>query len=345
MPRHRWDPIASRVRVVHPVRVGEGLTPDQARGNRYARTSSGLYVPAGTDRGIAQQRIIEEAARLPPYAAITGWAACLLHGAAWFDGLATDGVTPLPVGVVVGPRGGVRRHAGLVVSFERLPEWEVWIRYGVRVARPERAVFDEMRRHDEREALVVLESGLSGRITSVERMAAFAAGHRSARRFAVVAWALPRARGHARSPMEVRVRTVAEEDAGWPRLLVNRVVLDADGRRIGEVDLVDPHDEAAIEIDGADHRDGDRQAWDITKEEALRQAGFEVTRATGRQALDPLTLAPRLRAVRERALERPTRPRRWRLEQQSFDLDAWLCEREETAMFHANLPEPEADAG
>src|SRR5687767_4620351 len=167
----------------------------------------------------------------------------------------------------------------------------------VRTVAPERAVFDEMRRHDEREALVVLECALAGRITSLPRFEAFARAHRSARRFVVVQWALPRARGGVRSPMEVRVRTVAEEDAGWPRLLVNRVVLRSDGWRIGEVDLIDPEAEAAIEVDGADHRDAERQAWDITKEEALRTAGFEVTRATGRQALDPVVLGPRLAAV------------------------------------------------
>jgi hypothetical protein len=339
VPRHRWDPISPYVRVVRPVRVGADLTPDRARGRGYVRTSRGLYVPSSVDRGLAQQRVVEVAARLPASAAITGWAACLLHGAAWFDGLARDGRTELPVGVAVGARGGVRRQSDVAVSFERLPEWEVWRRYGVRVTRPERAVFDEMRRQGEREALVVLESALAGRITSLERFRAFALAHRSARRYAVVAWALPRARGGARSPAEVRVRTVAEEDAGWPRLLVNRVVLGPAGEGLGEVDLVDEEDSAAIEVDGADHRDGTQQAWDITKEEGLRQVGLEVARVTGRQALEPDTLAPRLRAVRGRALARDRATRTWRLAPQSFDLEQWLVDREETALFHENLPQ------
>ena len=336
MPRHRWDPVAPYVRVVHPLHVGVDLTPDQARGRRFVRTARGLYVPSDTDRLLAQQRVVEVAARMPASAAITGWAACLLHGAAWFDGLAPDGRTRLPVGVAVGPRGGVRRGADVAISFEQLPEWEVWHRYGVRVARPERAVFDEMRRHDEREALVVLESALAGRITSLERFSAYARRHRSARRYAVVAWALPRARGGVRSPAEVRVRTVAEEDAGWPRLMVNPVVLTGEGRRIGEVDLVDTAAAAAIEVDGADHRDGEQQAWDITKEEALRRTGLEVTRATGRQALDRATLAPRLVDVRARALA-AARDQSWRLAPHSFDLEAWLTEREATALVHEHL--------
>ena len=47
------------------------------------------------------------------------------------------------------------------------------------------------------------------------------------------------------------MRTVAEEDAGWSRLLVNRVVLRSDGGRIGEVDLIDREVDAVIEVDGA----------------------------------------------------------------------------------------------
>ncbi|GAA5104865.1 hypothetical protein GCM10023339_00180 [Alloalcanivorax gelatiniphagus] len=329
--------MAPRARVVHPRRVGEGLTPGQARGPGWVRTGSALFVPSHIDRSSAEQRIIEEAARWPTYAAVTGWAACLLHGAAWCDGLALDGRTELPVGVVVGPRGGVRPHPGRAVSYEALPEWEVSERYGIRVVRPERAVLDEMRRHDEREALVVLESALAGRITSLARFAAFARAHRSVRRFEVVRWALPRARAGVRSPMETRVRTIAEEDAGWPRLLVNRVVLRTDGSRIGEVDLVAEDIGAAIEVDGADHRDAARQAWDITKEEALKDVGFEVTRATGRQALDPVVLAPRLVAVRRRAEARTSGRRTWRLKSEGVDLESWLREREETATYYENL--------
>ncbi|HEV2797145.1 MAG TPA: hypothetical protein VGV65_05955 [Nocardioides sp.] len=339
MARHRWDPVAPRVRVVHPRALGDDLTPGRARGPAWVRTGDGLYVPRDVDRSLTPQRVVEWAARMPSYAAVTGWAACLLHGAAFLDGLAVGGATELPVGIVVGTRGSMRRHEGVSVSFERMPEWHVVRRYGVRVVVPERAVFDEMRRHGEREALVVLECALAGRITSLPRVVAFARAHRSARRSPVVAWALARARGGVRSPMEVRVRTVAEEDAGWPRLLVNRVVLAEDGTRIGEVDLIDEQGQAAIEIDGADHRDAARQAWDITKEERLRAAGFEVTRATGRQALEPAVLGPRLAAVRQRALDRSTGPRRWTLApvDRERDVEAWLGDREEAAAYYEDL--------
>lgn len=347
MARHRWDPIARAVSVVQPSRVGSditpasqptlALTPSRARGGTWDRTSAGLYVPAGTDRGLAQQRIVEAAARLPPYGVVTGWAACLLLGAAWLDGLARDGRTPLAIRVAVGPRGGVRRDPGITVSFERLPEWEVWRRYGVRVARPERAVFDEMRQHDHREALVVLESALAARLTSLERMLAHTATHRAARRVEVVAWALVRARGGARSPLEVRVRTVAEEDADYARLEVNRVVLTADGRKIGEVDLLDPVSGTVIEVDGAEHRDVDQQSWDITKEEALRQVGLEAARVTGRQARDGVALAARLGAVRARSGFTDPGSRRWQLAPRDLDNEVWLSEREQEAMWHESF--------
>jgi very-short-patch-repair endonuclease len=335
--RLRFDPVAAPARTVHPRAVGDGLTRGLARGAGWTTTSHGLFVPAGIDRDSPQQRVVEVAARMPKDAAITGWAACLLAGAAWCDGLAPDGVTPLPVPVVVGPRGGMRRGPDVRVSFERLPEWEVWTRYGVRVVRPERAVFDEMRAVGQREALVVLEAALAARITSLSRMTACVESHRPARRSARARWAVARARGHVRSPLEVRVRTVAEEDAGWWRTEVNRVVVQ-DGRRLGEVDIIEVESGAVIEVDGADHRTACQQAWDITKEERLRAAGIEVTRVTAAHLRDADALAERLRAVRRRAhVDSGTRA--WTLTPRAADAEDWLAEREALAVWDDHIAE------
>lgn len=333
MTRHRWDPKAAQVSVVHPRRVGDDLTPDQARGPAWRRTGAARYVPTSVEASLAQQRVIEVAAKLPPGGAVTGWAACLLAGAAWLDGLAPDGRTPLPVELAVGPRGGVRRDAGLVPSFARLPDWEVWIRYGVRCARPERAVVDEMRRRGREEAVVVAESALAGEITSRARLIAYADQHRSARGREDREWALDRVRGGVRSPLEVRVRTVAEERAGFARLAVNRVVHAADGTRIGEVDLVDEESESVIEIDGADHRDAAQQTRDIEKEEALRAVGIETTRVTGSQARSPDVLARRLVAVRTRSLFTPAADRGWYLGPPRPDSEVILEAREFNAIW------------
>jgi hypothetical protein len=287
-------------------------------------------VPAATTDDLPEQRILEQSMRLPAHGAITGWAACRLAGAALLDGLAADGRTRLPVMLAVGTRGGARRVEQVVVSYERLPEWEVWMRHGVRVARPERAVFDEMRRHGRREAVVVADAALAGRITSLSRLCAYAATHRSARRFAGVRWALERASEHSRSPNEVRTRLLAEEDAGFPRLLVNVVVLDDDGR-IGEVDLLDDEAGVVIEFDGADHRDGPQHSYDILKEDRLRRAGLEVARVTGAQLRGVPALVGRLQQTRRRAL-RVSAERRWRIAPRDVDLEDWLRDREERAM-------------
>jgi hypothetical protein len=314
--------LSPRVEVQAPLRVGVDLTHAEARASGLRHTTWGFRLPVDVDPALPEQRIRELAPRVPPRGAVTGWAAARVAGARWLDGLAPDGRTALPVLLAVGPRGGVRRTDDIAVSFERLPPWEVWHWNGVPVARPERAVFDEMRQHPAREALVVLESALAAPITSLPRFAAYAAAHRSARRVEVVRWALARARGRVRSPLEVRVRTVAEEDAGFPRLLVNRVVTTAEGLVVGEVDLLDVEAGVVIEPDGAEHRSARRQAHDITKEEALRELGLEVTRVTGRQARDPARLAARLRATRARARGRRTGP--YRLLQQSPDAEARL---------------------
>lgn len=314
--------MSPRVAVRAPLRVGVDLTHAEARHGGLRRTSPGFRLPVDVDPALPEQRIREVGERLPPRAALTGWAGCRVAGARWLDGLAPDGRTPLPVLLAVGPRGGVRRTSDIAVSFERLPPWEVWEWERVRVARPERAVFDEMRRHAPREALVVLESALAAPITSLPRFAAYAATHRSARRAEVVGWALERARGRVRSPLEVRVRTIAEEDAGYPPLLVNRVVTAPDGAIVGEVDLLDVVAGVVIEPDGADHRTAGRQSHDITKEEALRGLGLEVARVTGSQARRPTQLAARLRAVRTRASARPAGS--WALLPEPADAEARL---------------------
>lgn len=268
---------------------------------------------------------------MPTGGAVTGWAACLLAGAAWFDGRAPDRRTSMPVELAVGPRGGVRGHEGVVVSCARLPDWEVWQRYGVRCTRPERAVFDQMRRCSPEEAVVVAESALAGEITSLARLRAFAGGHRSARRRDVAEWALARTRGGVRSPLEVRVRTIAEEAASYSRLEVNRVVVTLDGTRIGEVDLFDVESGTGIEVDGADHRWAGQQSWDIVKDEALRSVGIEVARVTGSQARDVAALARRLDAVRARSRFAPPEKRGWRLLPAGVDTEALLVEREHDA--------------
>lgn len=84
---------------------------------------------------------------------------------------------------------------------------------------------------------------------------------------------------HSRSPNESRLRLVTEFDAGLPRLLVNSTVYDLDGRRLGEVDLLDIEAGLVVEYDGADHRTPRQHARDVAKEAALERLGQARTRA------------------------------------------------------------------
>ena len=101
--------------LVRPVPVDptgrNGPTRGQANGFRWRRTSCGLFVPAMVDAGVPEQRILEQSMRLTG-GAVTGWASCRLHGAAFFDGLRRDGRTLIPVPLNCGPLHQIRRLPG-----------------------------------------------------------------------------------------------------------------------------------------------------------------------------------------------------------------------------------------
>lgn len=328
-----WDPVAPPPALVMPVRVDPaglaGPTRGQAAGPRWRSTPGARYVPSHVTEVLPEQRILEQSLRLPATGAVTGWAGCRLWGAHLLDGLEADGRTRIPVPLVVGPRGGVRRDPAIQVSFERLPEWEVALRYGIRTCRPERCVFDAIRTGDRREGLVCLEAALAGRITSLPRLNAYAAGRPSARRAEQVAWCLARASEHSLSPNETRLRLVAEEDAGHPRLLVNPTLWSLDGARLGMVDLFDEEAGEALEFDGADHRSRARHTADVGKDDRLRRVDVEVVRVTGTHLRDITRLTERLVAARARALHRPPADRLWTVRPHPFQLERWLREQED----------------
>ena len=78
------------VRVVLPVPLDptgrSGPTRGQARGPSWRQTTYGFYVPSGVDGDRPEQRVAEQAMRLPPGGAVTGWAA----GCCWGRRTSTD---------------------------------------------------------------------------------------------------------------------------------------------------------------------------------------------------------------------------------------------------------------
>lgn len=312
---HRWDPIAPPIAdLVRPVHVDpagrDGPTRGQSRGPRWRRTAPGLYIPTAVDAGLVEQRIMEAAVHAGHDAVITGWAALRMHRAGFFDGLARDGKTHLPVPLAAtGSR--VRSSAAMIVTEDRIPDDEVVVIRGIRCAKVERALFDEMRRiGDVREMAVAAGAAYSAKLTSIKRMRLYAATRRWYRDVRLVKEAIEMSCEGMRSPQEDRFRMLWEYGVGWGRPLVNREVHDLDGRLLGIPDLLDPVRGVVGEYAGADHRDIDRHESDIAREADLRGAGLEYVETVGRDLRDQRRVRRRMEEAAERAVHLT---RRWQL--------------------------------
>ncbi|MBA2955049.1 hypothetical protein GON03_11970 [Nocardioides sp. MAH-18] len=310
---HRWDPISPPVPpLVVPVRIDptgrDGPTAKQSRGPRWRRTSPGLFVPATVDGATVEQRIVESHARAGPRAVLTGWASLRLQRANFFDGLARDGRTPLPVPIAAnGERLASDEHTAVVRDV--IPDDEVVVLNGMRCTRPERALYDEMQRIGElREMAVAVGSACAARLTSVGRMRLYAATRRWYRDVRLVKEAIEMAHEDCRSPQEHRFALIWEHDAKWSRPLVNRPVYDVDGRFIATPDLLDPERGVVGEYAGAGHRDLDQHAADIAREADLRDVGLEYVEVVGRDLRDPWRVVRRMQHAAARAVHLE---RRW----------------------------------
>jgi hypothetical protein len=333
---HRWTPKVEHVRpLVRPVRVdptGErGPTRAEAASRRYwRRTTRGLYVPVDTRRDLPEQHILEQAARLPSGAAVTGWAGCRLFGANFFDGLAPDGQTPLPVTLALGPRRNLKPTSLTKLNFANFAPTEVTTRHGVPVLSRERCTWDAAREAASRsvglaEIVVVFDMVQAAELTSGDRLRTYAATNPVSQR---LRRALSLSSEHSRSPNESRLRVLWEVDAGLPRPLVNAPIFDDRGRLLGIADLFDRSSGLVVEFDGADHRGLTRHTADVAKDEALRQAGLEVTRVTGADLRRPNLVVRRLTQARERAQANQTPRAMWRARIPADDLEIRLATRE-----------------
>jgi hypothetical protein len=325
---HRWDPIAPPVTgLVRPVGVDPtgraGPTPKAARGPRWRRTAPGLFVPADVDAGLVEQQIVEAACWSE--GVVTGWGALRLHGGGFFDGLARDGRSRLSVPIAADGRR-VRSRAGIDVVEDRVPPDEVQLVHGVRCARPERALYDEMQRIGEvREMAVAVGAACAAQLTSVKRMRLYAATRRWYRDVRLVKQAVEMAVERCRSPQEDRFRIIWEYDARWGRPLINHPVLDLCGRVVATPDLFDPERGVVGEYAGSDHRDLDQHASDIVREAALRDVGLEYVEVVGRDLWERWRVVRRMQHAAARAVHLE---RRWQVGPPGLSLDDLLDRRD-----------------
>ena len=320
MEAHRWDPWRERPSgLTVPVRIDpEGITGPtrgQARGRKWRQCAHGWHVPAHVDGDVVEQRILEQAVRLPECGAVTAWASLRWRGATFFDGTADGGRRPLPVPLRPGGIGNLRRDPRAVISREQLAPYEREDVGGISCTTVTRATFDEMRREGRlRPAVIALDMAAAAGLTSVAEMAAYVAGRSAWTGVPLVRKALPLASDHSRSPQETRIRLIWTLDAGLPPVLVNRAVFDLDGRLLGYPDLFDPVAGVVGEYDGADHRDRARHQADVAREGRFRDHGLEFFTVVADDLGHLGRVVDRMQRARARAKFLPPESRAWTLE-------------------------------
>jgi hypothetical protein len=326
-----WRPkVASVPRLAVPVPIDptgvRGPTKGQASGPFWLRAGPQLYVDLRRRPDCVEQRILEAGAALTR-GYVTGWAALRWAGAAFFDGLATDGRTALPVQVSAN-RERLRSRAGVAVTREVARAGEIQRRRGLRVASPERALFDEVRRRTPIDAVVAIDMATSAELTSRRRFGAYLARRPGARGCRRAADALALAAEGSASPQETRFRLAWTTSTGWEVPLLNRPIFDLAGRFVAKPDLFDPLRGVAGEYQGFHHRSGARHRRDVGRAEALRAVGIEYVEVVGADLHDRSLVAGRLAAAYDRV-----DPARWRwaLGPEPVPLDEVLDQRDALA--------------
>ena len=230
-----------------------GPTRHQAAGPYWRQTSWGMYVPTDVDGSVVEQRIVEQAARITAWGAVTGWAALRWHGATFFDGTSDGGAS--------GCRCPSWSHCKLhpdarsTSTQEQLSRSERLVVDGVPVTTVQRALFDEVRRIDGvREKANAISMAAAARLISVQLFGQYVAlrgpwtGIQGARDAVLLAT------DDCRSPQEFRMYVCWLVDAELPEPVLNREVYDLEGRLIGIPDLLDVEAGLAGEYQGADHK-------------------------------------------------------------------------------------------
>lgn len=303
----------TRSGVVVPVRPDAagraGPTPDQARGPHWRRTSPGLYVPADVDRATLDQRIVEAAAGAPSTAAVTGWAALAWQRTRWFDGLAADGRTPLPVPLSLGDRRVVRPRAGVQLCEDWLFDGDTIEVDGVTITTPLRSVTFEARRarslHD---AVRVIDMAAAADLVSLAELAGYATRLRGRPGTVQLNAAIALGDENVWSPREVFLRLEwwrPGHNEGRLPLLCNPPIFDLAGRHLFTPDLFDAEWGVAGEYNGGIHDGDEPQRRDLDREELYRHHCIQVATMMKGDRRDPARFQRRLRAAYGRAAVRP----------------------------------------
>ena len=281
-------------------------------------------MPSTVDPDVPEQRILEQAMRLTSGGAVTGWAACRMHGAAFFDGLRDGGRTSVPVPLNCGPLHQIRRQPGDDLIRDILNPDEIVDVRGVPCTTVPRATFDAMRyARDVRRAVVALDMMAAAGLTTVAEMRDYVGRKQAWTGVQRARDAVALAEDLSRSPQETRLRLMWQLDAGRGRPLVNRPLFDLRGRLLGYPDLFDPEAGVVGEYDGADHRSAQRHSDDVDRESGFRDHLLEVVRFTGPDMTVPQRVTERIHAAYARARWVAPARRTWTLTPPAHWSPAW----------------------
>ena len=271
-------------------------------------------MPSDTDSERVEQRILEQAIRLDPQGAVTGWASLRWRGAAYFDGMRAGGTTLRPVPLVRSSGGVLGRETGAAISRCQLAPSERELVNGIGCATVQRSLFDEMRfAGDLRAAVTALDMAAAAGLITPRLMALYVDQRPAWEGVPLVRKALPLASCDSRSPQETRMRLVWVMDAGLPSPSCNRPVFDRSGNLLGFPDLLDPVAGVVGEYDGALHKGRERHRRDVAREAVFRDHGLEyfavVAGDLGRRSM----VVARMLNARRRARFLPEADRQWTL--------------------------------
>jgi hypothetical protein len=318
MKRDHWRPrISPPTGLVLPVRVDSsgtiGPTRSQAQTPRWRRVAHGWYVDAAARPDTVEQHILEQASRLPPNGAVSGWASLRWRGAGFFDGLDMAGQRMLPVPLVMGVNGNLRPGPEVELSWEQLTPAEREMVRSLPCTTVRRSLFDEIRRAgDVRSGVVAADMAIAAGLITEEQLGEYVQLRPAWTGVPLVRKVLPLIDGLSVSPQESRLRLVWMLDAGLPRPRVNPTLVSLNGEFLGRPDLLDLESGLVGEYDGADHLVADRRRIDRAREERFRDHGLESVVVVRGELRSPDAVARRIRSGYQRA-RTSRRDRRWKV--------------------------------
>jgi hypothetical protein len=239
------------------------------------------------------------ATALGPSAVVSHETAAVLHGLSLLR-------PPPAVLTVTRPPGVGSRSArqGLRVHSAALPAEHVGGRLGVPMTTVARTVIDLARVLDFRAAVVVADSALQQKLTSIKELKAVIAACPRWRGVRTATQVVEFADGRAESPLESLAR-LAFHDCGLPPPELQVVVATA-GEFIARVDFMWKQFRTVAEADGAaKYEDKSRASHEFRRDARLRDAGFEVVHFTWKDITsDAGAVASSIRRAFERGRRR-----------------------------------------